>query len=185
MDSLVDQALWQRIQKDFQSEVAARLKGTATTLFNEGGFSHDFIFEDGVIGREFEDQMKRIREEEAHQRDKEILESEKLIAALQREELNEGLLPDDAESSDANFIEMQKQLEARLEQQKKDEELARALQDNEESTFGVATRRTPTRKTPAKAVKKSNSSTKAAGGPRQMTLEETLTQGRKRKRDCL
>jgi len=84
------------------------------------------------------------------------------------------------ESADLSFIAMQRQVEAEIEQQKRDEELARTLQEQmEKSENGVTTRRailTPKTKRTATAV----SSTK---GPRQLTLEETIMQNRKRKRD--
>ena len=160
-----------------------REKGTAKTLFDEGGFTHDFTFEDGVIGKEFEEQMEQLRAEEELRKSKELVESQKLIKAIQLEELDSGMSPVEEavpESADLSFIAMQRQVEAEIEQQKRDEELARTLQEQmEKSENGVTTRRailTPKTKRTATAV----SSTK---GPRQLTLEETIMQNRKRKRD--
>jgi len=179
LEALIDQPLWQEIQVKFPKEVQDREQGAAETLFNEGGFSHDFTFEDGVIGREFEEQMQQLRAEEELRKNKELVESEKLIKAIQLEGLDTEQ-PSDVvpEASDSSFIDMQRQLEAEIEQQKRDEEFARSLQQQIEKNPqpGVATRRTSL--TPK--AKKSAGATK---GPRQLTLEETMMQGRKRKRD--
>ena len=162
-----------------------REKGTAKTLFDEGGFTHDFTFEDGVIGKEFEEQMEQLRAEEELRKSKELVESQKLIKAIQLEELDSGMPKPVAEAvpeaADSSFIAMQRQVEAEIEQQKRDEELARTLQEQmEKNETGVTTRRailTPKTKKTATAV---SSTTK---GPRQLTLEETIMQSRKRKRD--
>ncbi len=45
MDTLIDKPLWETIQSKFPNELEARLAGSASTLFDEGGFSHDFAFE--------------------------------------------------------------------------------------------------------------------------------------------
>ena len=195
LDALIDITLWETIQKQFPNEVQARLKGNATTLFDEGGFTHDFTYEDGAIGKEFEEQIKQLRAEEELRRSKELVESQKLIEAIQLEEL--GVNNEDIENNaqdnevpafDSSFLKMQKQLEVEIEQQKKDEELARRLQEQMEQggpgpASGVATRSTPTRpKTPKTSVSSLNKKTK---GPRQMTLEETMMGSRKRKRDSL
>ena len=153
VDSLIDKNLWTRIQKDFENEVRARQDGTATTLFDEGGFSHDFVFEDGAIGKEFEEQMKQIRAEEQSRRDKELVESRKLIEAIQLEELGNNL-NGNLDNKRIRLSENEtgtKKLEAQIEQQKKDEELARRLQSEDEVTNnggnspGVSTRKTPMR----------------------------------------
>ena len=152
VDSLIDKNLWTRIQKDFENEIRARQDGTATTLFDEGGFSHDFVFEDGAIGKEFEEQMKQIRAEEQSRRDKELVESRKLIEAIQLEELGNNLNNGNLDNKRIRLSENEtgnKQLEAQIEQQKKDEELARRLQSESEVTNnggnspGVSTRKTP------------------------------------------
>ena len=154
VDSLIDKNLWTRIQKDFENEIRARQDGTATTLFDEGGFSHDFVFEDGAIGKEFEEQMKKIRAEEQIRRDKELVESRKLIEAIQLEELGNNLNNGNLDNKRIRLSENEtgnKQLEAQIEQQKKDEELARRLQS--ESEFANSGRNSPgvsTRKTPMK-----------------------------------
>ena len=71
---------------------------------------------------------------------------------------------------------MQKKLEADIEQQKKDEELAKKLQQELESPSRVIiTRNSPRSTNKTLSAKKSK-------GPRQMTLEETML-SRKRKRD--
>ena len=115
---MIDQPLWQEIQVKFPKEVQDRDQGAAETLFNEGGFSHDFTFEDGVIGREFEEQMQQLRAEEELRKNKELVESEKLIKAIQLEGLDTEQ-PSDVvpEASDSSFIDMQRQLEAEIEQQ--------------------------------------------------------------------
>ena len=163
----------------FPKEVQDRDQGAAETLFNEGGFSHDFTFEDGVIGREFEEQMQQLRAEEELRKNKELVESEKLIKAIQLEGLDTEQ-PSDVvpEASDSSFIDMQRQLEAEIEQQKRDEEFARSLQQQIEKNPqpGVATRRNS-------VTPKAKKSAGASKGPRQLTLEETMMQGRKRKRD--
>ena len=181
LESLIDQPLWKEIQQKFAKEVEDRAKGDAETLFNEGGFTHDFTFEDGVIGREFEEQMEQLRAEEELRKSKELVESQKLIKAIQLEELESGPSEAIPEAADSSFLAIQRQLEAEIEQQKQDEELARQLQGEMETNQepGITTRRatlTPkTKKT--KTVAKS-----ATKGPRQLTLEEMM-QGRKRKRE--
>ena len=190
IDSLIDKNLWTRIQKDFENEIRARQDGTATTLFDEGGFSHDFVFEDGAIGKEFEEQMKQIRAEEQSRRDKELVESRKLIEAIQLEELGNNLNNGNLDNKRIRLSENEtgnRQLEAQIEQQKKDEELARRLQ-LEESTnkggnsLGVSTRKTPMKPSSAFLPSTSRSASKQTKG-RQMTLEEMLNFRAKRKRD--
>ncbi len=184
VESLIDQKLWTRIQKDFPNEVQARLKGSASTLFDEGGFSHDFTFEDGAIRKEFEEQMAQMQEEDQRRRDKEMAESKKLIAALQLEDQAEvaangnGVHPDPEPEPPAEFLEAQRRLEAQIEQQKKDEQLARRLQQQlKDHDFspggGPRTRSSP----------RASSSAKKSKGPRQLTLEETLRPSKKRKLD--
>ena len=50
LDNLVDKPLWTFIQENYATELQNRIKGDATTLFEEGGWTHEFTFEDGVIG---------------------------------------------------------------------------------------------------------------------------------------
>jgi len=183
LESLIDQPLWKEIQDKFQKEVEDRNAGSAETLFDEGGFCHDFTYEDGVIGREFEEQMEQLRREEELRKSKELVESEKLIKAIQLEELEPSGSIEQTDSipeaTDSSFIAMQRQLETEIEQQKRDEELARRLQKQLEKSpqSSMATRRASL--TPARA-KKSKPVTK---GARQLTLQETLNQGKKRKWD--
>ena len=114
---------------------------------------------------------------------KELVESEKLIKAIQLEELEPSGSIEQTDSipeaTDSSFIAMQRQLETEIEQQKRDEELARRLQKQLEKSpqSSMATRRASL--TPARA-KKSKPVTK---GARQLTLQETLNQGKKRKWD--
>ena len=56
VDELIDQKLWTQIQTDFPTEIQKRLSGDGTTLFREFGFTHDFTFENGVVGKELQDQ---------------------------------------------------------------------------------------------------------------------------------
>ena len=209
VDALIDQKLWATIQKDFETEVQARLAGAASTLFVEGGFTHDFTFEDGAIGKEFQDQIDQIQAEENRRRDKELVESRKLIESIQLEERlgqanptndventnvredqnghepnNDNELRDEFEAS-AELIELQRQLEARIEQQKKDEEFARQLQEEFRensitSSPGVSTRRRSS-SSRSTASKNSPNASKQTKGPRQMTLDGFF--GRKRKRE--
>ena len=123
--------------------------------------------------------MEQLRAEEELRKSKELVESQKLIKAIQLEESG----PSEAipEAADSSFLAIQRQLEAEIEQQKQDEELARQLQGEMETSQepGISTRRTnltpKTKKT--KTVAKS-----ATKGPRQLTLEEMM-QSRKRKRE--
>ena len=87
LDSLIDKPLWDKIQSQHSAELEARMKGVASTLFDEGGFSHDFSYEDGDIGKEFQEQLKQIRAEDELRKNKELVESQKLIEAIQLEEL--------------------------------------------------------------------------------------------------
>jgi hypothetical protein len=189
VDSLIDQKLWTRIQDDFANEIGKRMKGNGSTLFNEGGFSHDFSYEDGAIGKEFEEQIKQLRVEEELRRDRELVQSQKLINAIQLEEIGpaadakdntKDLISDfelasssSASEVDSNFIDMQRKVEAQIEQNKKDEEMARQLQDQLGSE-GVVTRHG--------ASPRSSSAAKRPKGPRQMTLEETLGQRSKKRK---
>ena len=216
VDALIDQKLWATIQKDFETEVQARLAGEASTLFVEGGFTHDFTFEDGAIGKEFQDQIDQIQAEENRRRDKELAESRKLIESIQLEErlgqanptnnvenrnereeqnghkphepinetINDNENRDEFEAT-AELIELQRQLEARIEQQKKDEEFARQLQEEFRensitSSPGVSTRRRSS-SSRSTASKNSPNASKQTKGPRQMTLDGFF--GRKRKRE--
>merc|ERR1719232_2176443 len=47
LDNLVDKPLWTFIQENYDTELQNRIKGNATTLFEEGGWTHEFTFEDG------------------------------------------------------------------------------------------------------------------------------------------
>ena len=105
--------------------IFGQFSGSAEALFNEGGFTHDFTFEDGAIGKEFKEQIEQIRAEEELRKNKELVESQKLIEAIQLEENN-------SDFSNPDFIQMQKQVEAEIEQRKRDEELARRLQEEQE-----------------------------------------------------
>lgn len=138
-------------------------------MFEEHGFTHEFTFEDGVIGKEFAEQLQTIRAEEEQRRTKELVESQKLIEAIQLEEFDD---------NNSGFLSMQKKLEADIEQQKKDEELAKKLQQELESPS--SSRVIVTRNSPRNVNKMLNA--KRTKGPRQMTLEETML-SRKRKRD--
>ena len=86
------------------------------------------------------------------------------------------------------FLNMQRKLVAQIEQQKKDEELARRLQLQYESdnkggnSLGVSTRKTPMKPSSAFLPSTSRSASKQTKG-RQMTLEEMLNFRAKRKRD--
>ena len=210
VDALIDQKLWATIQKDFDTEVQARLAGAASTLFVEGGFTHEFTFEDGAIGKEFQDQIEQIQAEENRRRDKELVESRRLIESIQLEErlgdgetnnvenrnnreqqnghddvpINDDENRDEFEATD-ELIELQRQLEARIEQQKKDEEFARQLQEEFRensitSSPGVSTRRRSS-SSRSTSSKKSPNCSKQTKGPRQMTLDGFF--GRKRKRE--
>ena len=75
---------------------------------------------------------------------------------------------------------MQQKLEKDIEQQKKDEELAKRLQEELTNSPSSSNRVIITRNSP-RSVNKTLSAKKAKG-PRQMTLEETMA-SRKRKRD--
>ena len=98
--------------------------------------------------------MKQIRAEEQSRRDKELVESRKLIEAIQLEELGNNLNNGNLDNKRIRLSENEtgnRQLEAQIEQQKKDEELARRLQSGFEvantnggnSSPGVSTRKTP------------------------------------------
>lgn len=165
LESLIDTSLWKTIQDKFPDELEARKSGAASTLFDEGGFSHDFAFEDGLIGKEFEQQLAQIKAEEELRKSKELVESRKLIEAIQLEENID--------------IEAQRQLEQQIEQQRKDEEFARQLQQSQSPPKNKIMTRSLTPKSSGKKLAKSN-----AAGPRQLTLEETLlNSSRKRKRE--
>ena len=86
--------------------------------------------------------------------------------------------------NNSEFLNMQRQLEAQIEQQKKDAELARRLQLQYESdnSLRVSTRKTPMKPSSAFLPSTSRSASKQTKG-RQMTLEEMLKFGVKRKRD--
>ena len=180
VDTLVDQKLWQRTQTDFADELQARHKGNADTLFNEGGFSHEFTFEDGAIGKEFEEQLAQLRQEDQKRRDRELADSKKLIAALQLEDQGQGAGPRQVQEVAAGnsdpppeFLEAQRRLEAEIEQQRKDEELARKLQEQLERESDFSSNRT--RASPRITNKKQK-------GPRQLTLEEALMPSTKRRK---
>ena len=85
VDDLIDQKLWTRIQTDFETEIQKRLAGIGTTLFREDGFTHDFTFKDGVIGKELQDQAQKLQAEEKRRRSIETSEQEKEDEALARQ----------------------------------------------------------------------------------------------------
>ena len=140
------------------------------------------------IGKEFEEQIQQLRAEEELRKSKELIESQKLIEAIQLEEFNE---ENETPEFDASFINLQKQLEAKIEQQRKDEEFARKLQEEianngQNSSSGMTTRLSLTPKSSKNSSKKASltpSSSKMEKGKRQMTLEESMFSSRKRKRE--
>ena len=85
VDELIDQKLWKRIQTDFPTEIEKRLAGDGTTLFREDGFTHDFIFENGVLGKELQDQAQKFQAEESRRRSRENFEQEKEDEVLARQ----------------------------------------------------------------------------------------------------
>ena len=87
--------------------------------------------------------MEQLRAEEELRKSKELVESQKLIKAIQLEELESGPSEAIPEAADSSFLAIQRQLEAEIEQQKQDEELARQLQGEMETNQepGITTRR--------------------------------------------
>ena len=83
LTSSIDKPLWTFIQENYGTELQNRIRGDATTLFEENGFTHEFTFEDGAIGKEFAEQLQQIRAEEEQRKTKELIESQKLIEAIQ------------------------------------------------------------------------------------------------------
>ena len=77
---------------------------------------------------------------------------------------------------------MQKKLEAEIEQRKKDEELARKLSQEELISSPSTSRIILTRNSPRTSKTLMGSASKRCKGPRQMTLEETMKHGCKKRK---
>lgn len=127
-------------------------------------------------GKEFAEQIQAIRAEEEQKRTKELLESQKLIEAIQLEEAIEN------PEANSEFLSMQKKLEAEIEQRKKDEELAKKLSQEEMISSPSTSRIIVTRNSPRSSKTLLSSASKRCKGPRQMTLEETMKQGSKKRK---
>ena len=77
---------------------------------------------------------------------------------------------------------MQKKLEEEIEQRKKDEELAKKLSQEEMISSPSTSRIIVTRNSPRSSKTLLSSASKRCKGPRQMTLEETMKQGSKKRK---
>ena len=148
------------------------------TRFLQGNFN--WSWSSFFLGKEFAEQIQAIRAEEEQKRTKELLESQKLIEAIQLEEAIEN------PEANSEFLNMQKKLEAEIEQRKKDEELARKLSQEElissPSTSRIILTRNSPRNSPRTSKTLMGSASKRCKGPRQMTLEETMKHGCKKRK---
>lgn len=217
LSKLIDVELWGHIRERFPDLVEARLSGRTDEDATKEGifyveFSHDICAE-GQIGKEFEHQLEQLRQEERARQAKETLKSQALIAKIQLEELRSGRdevnasldvsdvlatpkVPDRVHPApgtpdviDETFLDLQKQAEKRILQAKADEELARRLQELEESAGSQVGTNAVASKAPSVVTRRGAGSAAAASpkfsspstnlkkrplGPRQMTIEESM-----------